>query len=116
MADLRPPLDPIFAAFSVPAIITPVNDAPITAEWVRVDIMTPANLRIRTAFLIGAGEVGEQRPIFAIRRDQVSTLPVNSRVEAADIDGAPVNLWNIDSVNDLDPEVFTVEAHILETA
>lgn len=106
------PIAPFADIFSVPATYTPKGGDPIVTTWIKIDTLMPVDERVRTAFLIGAGEVGERRPIFALRRDQVTAKPpLDSRIVAAEIDGAPIRSWAIDDVDEMDPQFWRVEVH-----
>lgn len=108
-ADLRPPLDVIFAAFAMPATVTPLGGSPTPASvtWEGVD----TQLRIRSAYLLGAGDLSDLRPKVAIRRVEVSSLPIGSTIEGADHAGGTVKTWRVDEVYDTDPEIFRAVVH-----
>ena len=77
MAELRPPLDPLFRAFGVPATVTP-----------------PGGLGIATTVIVGARHgvfpgtgapltIAEFNRIVTLRRDQVPSAPADTVIVTA---------------------------------
>lgn len=102
MTDLRVPMDPIFSAFGVPAVVTrpAPDDDPIvtTAVWV-----------MPTADLLPMGQDfqrRERRYLVALRRDAVPTLPRGTTIDAAEASGLTARTWRVDSIESIDTEAI----------
>ena len=102
--DLRVPMDPLFAAFGVPATVTrPVpEDEPLeaTGVWVSEDAMEmPGNSALRRR---------EQIRVMAFRRSEVATIPTGTLVVAPELLGGDERTWRVDSYAGGDSEVHRV--------
>lgn len=110
MADIRPPLGPLFSAFGVPALVTPKGGAPVST----VVIWAPQRPdRMLVSAASGFGEV-DVRPVVAIRRDAIATLPIGSGMVAPETDGGASKHWLVDRLapeNPLDPELWHAVVH-----
>lgn len=110
--DLRPPISAFFAAFGVPATVTPKGGAPVSADV----IWAPAKAtQMRaTATTSEYGEIGDDRPTLSIRKDQVAESPVGGTVEAPGQLSAEPRIWLVDRLvpeSEADPELWKVIVH-----
>lgn len=109
MGDLRPPLNPMFSAFGVSAVVTPAGGAPVDADVI-FDTLDPAKLS-----MLGGefGEIADLRPTVAIRRADIASLPVGSTIVAAR-GGESSRTWTVDRLVEArgaDPELHIVLVH-----
>ena len=93
-------MDPLFSAFGVPAVVTrpAPDDAPIdtTVVWVMPQAeLLPMGMDLQRR---------ERKYLLALRRDQVSTLPRLTTIEAAEADGQAIKTWRVDSIESIDTE------------
>lgn len=106
--DARVTVDPIFAAFGVPATVTKGDADPIetTVVWVpeggmsnRWDVQDASKLEILRA---------RPRRGAAFRQDEVDALPVGTLIEAAEYLGGPVQRWRVDELNHIEQDLIRV--------
>jgi hypothetical protein len=102
LADLRPALDPATDAFGVAATVTPKDGTPVSASVIAYPLrpeepwIGPLADRV-----FAGGPSGDVRPRFAVRKDQVPTLPAGSTIVIAA--GPEAGTWkasHVDSVSD----------------
>jgi hypothetical protein len=96
------PLDPLFDAFAVAAVVTPPGgDAVATSGiWVTStteDWPTGAELKRR-----------ELRRVFALRRDEADSVPLKTLIEAPDYGSTVVRRWRVDGFERVDPDILRV--------
>lgn len=93
MGDARVLMDPILAAFGLPATVTrPAPDhAPVstTAVWVspRLEEQLPAGQDMQR---------GEPRRVLCLPRSALSKVPKNTRIVAAEESGGPSKTWRVE--------------------
>ncbi len=94
MADARVALDPILAAFGVPATVTrpAPDDTPIetTGIWI-----TPLTLEVPTG---GEFQAAERQYVMALPRADVPTVPRGTIVDAPETLGQADARWRADGV------------------
>lgn len=90
--DARPPVASLFSAFGVPATVTPPSAAAVEATVVW---LTP------NAVLQPGAEVNRRdgQRILAIRRDEVSSVPIGTRIDAPEIAGGAEIEWRVDGTD-----------------
>lgn len=90
---------PIFGVLGVPATVTRPDDAPIatTVIWV-----TP----VMEDLPVGSDEFSRREPrkVLALRRDQVSTVPRGTVIEAPERKGGCSKVWKVDGLERQDSE------------
>jgi hypothetical protein len=107
LADVRPPLDPFFNLFGLPATVTPLGSGPVETIVIREHIRGD----VQRATLGFGDAVVDVRPIYALRRDVITELPIGSQIRAPEIAGGVVKTWTVAALtpdNSLDPEVWHV--------
>lgn len=101
MGDLRPPRDPFWAAFSVPATVRVASasglDSPVTTSVIWV----PSRLTQHPA---GLATVADTMLRLAVRTDEVSELTIGSRVEAVPLEGGQSRTWTVRRIDGVDAE------------
>jgi len=107
LLDLRPELTSSFAAFGVPAIVTPFG-----GEAIETTVIWPAP----PSMVLEANadpSVADQRARVALRRDEVPDLPSGSTILAPPLRGGTPRLFIVDRVEDerQDPEVWQAVVH-----
>ena len=100
--DLRVPLDPIFEALGVPAVVTrpAPDDVPIetTVVWVSpLTLEVPAGTELRRR---------EQRHLGSFMRAEVPTLPRGTVVVAAEVKGGTELAWQVDAILQVDADEY----------
>lgn len=106
MADVRPPLGVLFGAFGLSATVTPVGGAPVAASVAWIETRPTVGALGLTQ--MGGAAVTELRRRLTLRKDQVATLPIGSRIDAPELAGGPSTPWRADRVDDFDPELLRV--------
>ncbi len=101
MTDLRPTIDPFFGIFGVPATVTPTGGAPVvtTIVWEGMGAVSPD------------GELAADQPRrhVRLRRDEVPVLYAHrATILAPQREGAAVETWKADAVEELDDQVLRV--------
>lgn len=96
------PLDPIFDAFAVAAVVTPPGGDAVetTGIWVTStteDFPTTQDLKRR-----------EQRRVFALRRADVGSVPLKTVIEAPDYGSAVVRRWRVDGFERVESDIVRV--------
>jgi hypothetical protein len=104
VADLRVPMDPLFAAFGVPAtVIRPApDDEPIAATGIwdpAPAVDAPAGMEFQRR---------DPRHVMAFDRLEVPTLPLKSVVVAPEKFGGLDRTWVVDGLVDADDELVRV--------
>jgi hypothetical protein len=105
--DLRPSLDPAFAAFGVPATVTPAGGVPIATTVIgQADLMLTQEANADPSIV-------DYRRRVAVRKSDVPELPVGSTILAPAgfvLAGTPTT-YTVDLTEDLDPEVHHARVH-----
>ena len=107
MPDLRPSLDPAFAAFGVAATVTPAGGAPVAATVIgQADLMLVQEANADPTIV-------DYRRRVAVRISEVPELPVGSTIlaPAGFVLSGAATLYTVDLVEDLDPEVHHARVH-----
>lgn len=96
------PLDPIFGAFAVAAVVTPPGGDAVetTGIWV-----TPATEDFPPAADV---KKREQRRVFSLRRAEISSVPLRTLIEAPDYGSNVVRRWRVDGFDRLESDILRV--------
>lgn len=90
--DARPPVAVLFEAFGVPATVTPPSAAAVTTTVVWI---TP------NPVLQPGGDLNRRdgQRIVAIRRDEVPSVPLGTRIDAPEMAGGADIEWRVDGTD-----------------
>lgn len=106
--DLRPSNALVFGQLGVDAIVTPPSLPSVDAV---VSWLAPTTARLQSLYS-SQDAIEDQRPRLAVRRDQVTELPVGTEILVSRTPEFPDPvLWIVDRVEDLDPDVFYARVH-----
>jgi hypothetical protein len=96
------PLDPIFEAFAVAAVVTPPGGDAVETSGIWVTSPTED-------FPVG-GDIKrrELRRVFGLRRDEVGSVPLKTLIEAPDYGSTVVRRWRVDGFDRNDPDILRV--------
>lgn len=100
--DLRPPLAPIWAAFSLPATLTvPAGQAiSVRAIWINPQtVEVPFGAEARVA---------EPQRLLALLREEVPSVPRDTSIVVAERAGGPIRNWRVDGFGRVDSEFIEV--------
>lgn len=103
MGDARVSMDAVCDAFSVPAIVTPPEDAePIQTVAFWITPMTEMQPRG------GDFQRAEERRVLVLRRDEVPAVPRGTLITCAEMAGAPERLWRVDGIEQVEADHYRV--------
>jgi hypothetical protein len=100
--DIRPPMDPMFAAMGVPATVTRPGEAPITTTviWLSpLEDLQPTGLTFQRRDPI---------KVLVLRADDVPTVPLNTCIVAPELAGGADRGWLVDGYEQGDSEQHRV--------
>jgi hypothetical protein len=103
-SDLRPDLDPIFAAFgvTVAATVRVSGEDPVTTTVIWLS--APTEDRPNDGRLVRR----EIPYLLAVRRDEVTWLPQGALIDAPELAGGDVKTWRVEGFDEVEPEIWTV--------
>jgi hypothetical protein len=100
--DLRPALEPIWAAFSLPATLTPPAGQAVS---VRAVWITPQTVEVPIGL---EARVAEAKRTLALLREEVASVPRGTRIVVAEISGASPREWTVDGFGRIETEIVEV--------
>ncbi len=109
--DLRVPMAPLFDAFGVPATVTLPGGSggglPLLFSNGEASIDTSVIwLTPITEDMPSGGDFQRREPhrVLALRRDEVTTIPRGTVIEAAEVLGGAVQTWRVDGLERQEPD------------